>query len=477
MTIHELTDAEEARRFVLQGLWLQRVLTPAAATVRPALEWALELASGGDPLPPIGFVADLGQVAFGSGQEPRRDSAAVPGLAAGLVRTYEDRVLGKLYADWTFERAADALRHYQGRNRAVGLAFLINQLRFRAGFEGVSLSPAVLKGLLDRPADELLARGWQELDRTGAMPLLVGLYETLIAAVRNSAELLGPEDIFELEHGTALAQFSQRVALRQVLQAAARLAAALPRQRVRPLARRQDVPTRALDEDTYPVGGLASISTRGSIESLLHSQLAYMEKDERPDLFEVRYLRDELLYYSRDENQFLRQRRTFVFAQFPDLAATRFKDAELPWQRVVLLLALLLTAVRKLTEWLSTDALVFDFLFLEPGAEEPLLRERGLLEMLLREQIANGTVVVARLPAGRLASWCTQRARRSRCHCLAVATTDQAFHAEGVTVTPFRLDAPRPTVKVADEPFSGGGAEDAFGTWCAVLEKLLQLWV
>ena len=62
-------------------------------------------------------------------------------------------------------------------------------------------------------------------------------------------------------------------------------------------------PTRALDEDTYPVGGFTSISTRGSIESLLHSQLAYMETDERPDLFDIKFLRDELLYYARDENQ------------------------------------------------------------------------------------------------------------------------------------------------------------------------------
>ena len=40
-----------------------------------------------------------------------------------------------------------------------------------------------------------------------------------------------------------------------------------------------EVPTRILDEDIYPVGGFTSLSNRGSIESLLHSQLAYMETD------------------------------------------------------------------------------------------------------------------------------------------------------------------------------------------------------
>src|SRR5262249_58534221 len=140
------------------------------------------------------------------------------------------------------------------------------------------------------------------------------------------------------------------------------------------------------DEDTYPVGGYASVANRGSIESLLHSQLAYMEDHDRPDLFDIKYLRDELLYYSRDENQFLRRRRTLMFALFPDLVRTRFKDAELPWQRCVLWLGLLVAAVRKLTEWLSEDALLFEFCILDLGTPDILAQEQELLEMTLREQ-------------------------------------------------------------------------------------------
>src|SRR5436309_12880096 len=123
-----------------------------------------------------------------------------------------------------------------------------------------------------------------------------------------------------------------------------------------------------------------------------------MDTDERPDLFDVKFVRDELLYYARDENQFLRRRRTFVFALFPDLVHTRFKDAGLPWQRGVLLLALLVVAVRKLSEWLSTDALVFEFCALTDGEADPLAPECDLLKTLLREPIANGPVSVERLP-------------------------------------------------------------------------------
>src|SRR5688500_17819901 len=57
--IHELRDQDDARRFLLQGLWLQRVVpVRRAGGVGPVLEWALEVASEGGPLPPVGFVAD-----------------------------------------------------------------------------------------------------------------------------------------------------------------------------------------------------------------------------------------------------------------------------------------------------------------------------------------------------------------------------------------------------------------------------------
>src|SRR5207247_1296373 len=105
-----------------------------------------------------------------------------------------------------------------------------------------------------------------------------------------------------------------------------------------------------------------------------------------------------------------------------------------PWQRIVLLLALTLTAVRKLTEWLSTDALVFEFLFLEGSNAPALTTEQALLEMLFREQIANGTVLLARLPVNQLAARCAQRARRSLCHCLTLAASEKKLQAEAAVV-------------------------------------------
>jgi hypothetical protein len=276
------------------------------------------------------------------------------------------------------------------------------------------------------------------------------------------------------------------------LQAAARFEADLPHRRPRPRARKHEVPTRVLDEDTYPVGGFSSLSTRGSIESLLHSQLVYMEKAERPDLFDIKFLRDELLYYARDENQFLRRRRTFLFALDPDVVRARFKDAELPFQRIVLLLAYLLAAVRRLIDWLSADALSFEFLFLQDETSPPnpplrsreggtggvvgqaLADEQALLEMLLREQIANGTVTLERLPRAQLASRCLRCARRSLCHCLMVGMADRPLDAEVATVSRLCLREVRPGLVLDGETLPIRAEDDAMTVWVLALETLLE---
>src|SRR5262249_13364593 len=179
----------------------------------------MEVASAGQPLPPPGFIADVGHAAFGDDWEGRagREAVAVPNLPINLVRTYEDHVLGKVYADWTFSRAGDALRRYQGRDRARGLAFLFEQFRERAGFDGVEMSPGVIKAALDAAPEEVHNHGWESLRHDGPDPLLAHLYESLIAAARRTAEVLGPENVFQLEKRTALQEYGQRLAVRQVL--------------------------------------------------------------------------------------------------------------------------------------------------------------------------------------------------------------------------------------------------------------------
>ena len=474
----ELRDLDAARRYILEGLWLQRAVKPTAKTVRPALEWAMEIASGGHPLPPIGFVADVGHVAFGVDADQRmKEPVPVAGWPPALGRSYEDHVLGKLYADWTFERAGDAVRKYKPADQRRGLAYIVNQIRERAGIPGVLLPPASIRALQTTNPDEVLQAGLEGLVRDGPSALLVQIYEALVSAGRRMAEVLGQEDILALEQGTALADMGQYVAHRQILQVTAKLESKLPARPVKPLIGRKEVPTRVLDEDQYPIGGYTSISTKGSIESLLHSQLAYMEP-ESPDLFDMKFVRDELFYYSRDENQFLRRRRAFVFVLFPDLIASRFKDAELPCQRIVLVQSTVLALVRKLADWLSTDAIRFEVLFVQDGGKTPLTEEAALLKLLLREPIERGDGEVTEVPnRDAVVTHLNRLSRTAQVHCLTIATEPLGMEMDNVVVTELVVSGPRPEIGDGDGVVAELEGEDAFDVWQETVLRVLQLWV
>lgn len=475
MPVVEIRDLDSARRFVIQGVVLQRVTAVNSTSIQAALQWALEISSSGHPLMPVGFVGDLGQIlsSVESGVRSASASHASAGLPGGLVRAYEDFVLGGLYADASIERAGHIVRRLKGRDRNRAVAFVAEQFRERAEIGGVLFSPAVIKSLAEASPDDVLRGGWESLQRLGLMPLLATMYGELVVGSRRISGALASEDLFELEHETALADLSQRVALRQIIATAARFESSVHRLAAVQASPRE-VPTNIIDEDTYPVGGFASLSTRGSVESLLHSQLAYMEPagSQRPDLFDVKYLRDELLYFSRDENQFFRQRRSFVFVLSADLGMARFKDPELPVQRIILTLAFLCAAVRRLSEWLSSDALHFSIL--TPAGDE-LAQESELLRMIFREAIGNGTVSVAAYRDDRdAAQQIEQLARGRRLSALTLSTQDSAPKA-GQSHSSLIVASPRPALRMF-----GGATEfdemDPAESWRTALEQVLQEW-
>jgi hypothetical protein len=480
MELVELRDLDTARRFVLEGFWLQRAMKPVASQVRAILEWTLEIAGSGHPLPPTGFIADVGHVAFGTDWGHRhKETFQIPGWPPNLARTYEDHVLGKLYADWTFERAGDALRRYQGRDRIKGLAYILNQIRERAECGGVLLPPAVIRGLLSSNPEEVLSQGWESLSRDGPLDVQIRLYDELVAAGRRLSEVLTKEDVDAIEDRSALGDLGQYVALRQIRQTTARFESLLPTRPVRPHAGRKEVPTRVLDEDQYPVGGYTSISTRGSLESLLHSQLAYMEP-QSPDLFDVKFVRDELFYYSRDENQFLRRRRAFVFVLFPNLIEARFKDRDsgLPHQRIVLLQSAILAIIHRLSDWLSSDALRFEVLFVQNGPDRPLSPEATEMELLLREPIERGEATVSWVPdRAAVESRLNQLARNAQVHCLAMAAEPFELNLENGVVTELVVSGPRPEIGEGDGIVAALEGEDAFDVWVETVLRILQLWV
>lgn len=451
-SLRDLRDESTVLDWLAAGVACVREATADPARLTLWLDVLATIIGSGEPVPAFGMLADITSIATGDVTTLARRSAVDRNpLPATLVRRYDDHVLGRLHVDATFQRGAAAVCRYQQAERVRALAFLIQQMQRQTGVRGVHLSPGILRGLAGRNR----ARFVEEL-ATRPLPsslvdALVPEWEAVCRGFRQAPHLLSPEDLFELEHGTAVKSFGQRLALRQTLEAARRLAATLPSQPPRVHSRWRDVPTPISEEDQYPVGGYTSLSTRGSIESLLHSQLAYMERDDRPDLFDIRFLRDELLYYSRDDNQFLRPRRTTFLVLHPSLAETRLKDSALPFQRIILTLGLLTAAIQTWMAWLTTDSLHFEIVFIEDGPRSPLRLEMELLETIFRSEQELDVVRVRRLASKTLDALCEQTARRARCHAVVFSTKPVELRLEQVPIDTVLIEGPIPEVSSSQD--------------------------
>lgn len=380
----EIRDPEEARRWLCAGLTLMRLAPLSATEVEAVIPWAVRALSEMGSLPPAGVVADLGRLLFGAPLELKPLATTDVRLRAA-IRAYEDEVLGRLATDRHLQEATDAALRLAPSLRADAVALLcqriLGRVRFRAA---TSMSPAALRRLAQRPATEVLDEGLAALGRGDCIAELAHGYEELARAARQVRALLGDGEVFALENLAALSTLAQRLAIEHMGAAAEALEATLPRRIPRSRASRGATPTQLDDESAYPIGGFSSMSTSGTLENLVTSELIYMEVDPdhgeasaaaaplapvgsgrrsadvegQVDLFDLRYVEGELLYYTRDEAIFVRGHRVVTFVLPPELIDARVKDPELEWQRLILVCGLILCVTRRLSDWLSDQALL-----------------------------------------------------------------------------------------------------------------------
>jgi hypothetical protein len=98
----------------------------------------------------------------------------------------------------------------------------------------------------------------------------------------------------------------------------------------------------------------------------------------------------ELLFYTRDDSVFRRHKHIITIALGADLDDARVKDPDVPWQRLVLALGMLVAATRWLTDQLGHEALQIRLSF----PPKLLVQERELVSLLLEGEITSGIVSV-----------------------------------------------------------------------------------
>jgi hypothetical protein len=143
-----------------------------------------------------------------------------------------------------------------------------------------------------------------------------------------------------------------------------------------------------------------------------------------------------------------------------------------------MLLSTILALVRRLQDWLSTDAIRFEVLFVQDGEKKPLADEATLTELLLREPIERGDGLVTWVPDGAaVVSHLNRLSRLSQVHCLAASTEPFEMDLENVVVTEFVVDGPRPEIGGGDGVVASLEGEDAVDVWQETALRVLELWV
>jgi hypothetical protein len=141
------------------------------------------------------------------------------------------------------------------------------------------------------------------------------------------------------------------------------------------------------------------------------------------------------------------------------------------------MMAFIVVVIRKLVEWLSTDALIFRLVFLGKQDGHPLDPERELLEGLLRELVTNETVRVSFEPWEKMPDRCREWSRRSLVHALVLGEDPVRLEAEDTHAARLRIDGPKPALDDEYSELEEVEADDAFESWARALEEVLTRWV
>ncbi len=378
---------------LLGSAWWVGAREPPEAMPR-ALGWLRAAWAEGEEQLPLALVHDLGFLLLRGpsfATRSARDLDTWPQAERGWRLAYEDRVLGQWLQDASLHEAHVAIaglpeeRQPEVLAHAIVLA-LAEPLR---GHEGAllgnaaylrSLTPELAESQHEVPPVEWLDRTRQQLD--GALAALP------------DGPLLSRPALWELEHFAELPSASARMAsraLNRACDAVGRVSASVAA-RVERRAKEVVVEEHA-EADIFPAGGFDGISQRGRFENLVRSEVGYVGVGamEGVDLFDLRWVSGELLYYTRDESPLLDARRSLHFV-IDRPASLRFKHPELPGQTLTLVCGLCLAMLGDLARILGPKGCTVSWSWTCAGPEDEAVAqaEEALLNLSALNEVRRG---------------------------------------------------------------------------------------
>ncbi|MEK7483187.1 MAG: hypothetical protein AABZ60_02520, partial [Planctomycetota bacterium] len=274
------------------------------------LFWTKRLSGLGFGHLPICIIADLGQLLLLGSKYPFQSLVEFePTPVEKKIRLkYQGVFLSQIWQNQDFQRVSELIQFSSTKEELIvrTLEILLGEVRdlFQAP---LLINPVDLR-LQQRGVHFYLAEELQRVQEWIKEDLFfLHQLDSFLNLFPIQNELFQAEDLYELEHYDVFDKSHIRVLGRQIK----KIQRLIPSWDARVFKKREseEIETEHTDEGYYPTGGLSELTTKGSLENLVFSELVYIEEDEPFDLFDIRYLEQELLYYMRDSGQLRRKRR------------------------------------------------------------------------------------------------------------------------------------------------------------------------
>ncbi len=320
-----------------------------------------------------------------------------------LRLAYENRFLNALRADPRIRRLIQLLAQHRDEGDAGdlrvrrALEILFSPAREERLPENVLLNPAQLRDAGDLGGLDIAAAKTRfEQKHPGVLMALLAAFATRQLARIEIPKLLREEDFFELTHFEALDRPHRRLFARRVQELVSG-AGPIDVARTGVKVESQEAATLVADEGTYPTGGIGEITTHGSIENLVRSELVYRDDTMAVDLFALRWAEGDLLFYTRDSGALHRKRRTLVFALDP--SRLRMKDPRHPNSRAIVAYSLIARCVDDLMELFGGEGARAELRIVAPRPGDTDQEEAALFGLRLREAMRRGDAAVSIVPS------------------------------------------------------------------------------
>ncbi len=397
---------------VVAALAVVSVDEPVIAAAKRSLRWAVLAAAAGVDDVPLVVVHDLGFVLLRGtavrlcGARERRvfetvfDDDVRAAIRASRLR-FEDRVLTTLLRDPSIQAAHVVIAgtSVARQDDVIAHAMTILAPLLLAGHVWPPQPIARWRTVLE--ALEAVREDGNGNNDDGDTDLEADFIVAAVAVIDAiapalAAPVLADDALWELSRLEVLPSAAARLALRTMHKQAASLPSPSSSLLTRLKDRRQEVVIDEAVADEFPAGGFDAMSTRGVLENLVRSEVAWVGvgADDAPgakgrglDLFDVRFVEGELLYYTRDESPLLERRRHLVVV-IEDVARLRHKPIELPTQTLVLCEACVLRAYTDLQQGLGAHVVTLA-VHLSGDDDVVVDEEAALLRTSLASEIAH----------------------------------------------------------------------------------------